>query len=154
MSGLFAPGLYAGGASRECALPSCGKYWGLRLGRWVRVQVLALPRGAIAGRMRCEGPGLSGAFWGPEVSLKDCAAFWGPVPDWGDKPPSISKARLLALGVNPVWADRVGTAAAALEDGEPKGFEPLSAEHHAAIGGIAPARGKVVDSLLPPPTSA
>lgn len=97
---------------------------------------------------------MSGAFWGPEVSLRDCAAFWGPVPDWGGTPPSIAKARLLALGVNPVWADRVGTTTAAQDDAEPEGFEPLSSEHHAAIGGGAPTRGKVVDSLLPPGSSA
>ncbi len=71
------PGLYAGVNSRGSALPSCGKYWGLRLGRWVRVKVLALPAGSFAGRMRCDGPGLGGNFWGPEVGLQDCAAFWG-----------------------------------------------------------------------------
>lgn len=83
--------------------PELGKYWGFRFGRWEKVKVTALAERGGTGSLLYAPIDKRGYPYAKAVALSNCAAFYGPMPAWGENPPKFSKAKLKAVGVSDHW---------------------------------------------------
>lgn len=100
------PALHSVGTLEHCPLPGTGKYWGLRLGNWVKVQVAGLPNNGGTGRLNFAPIDRRGYPFTNGGALSCCEVFWGPVKNWGDVAPRIGRDRLQAAGASKFWLNK------------------------------------------------
>lgn len=99
------PALYGTKPTNAPTVP--GKYWGFRLTDWYPVKITGLPSPAGGtGRLVYAPIDRRGYPYEQSAALSDCQAVWGPVKTWGNKPPQVEKAALLAVGVSEFWLRR------------------------------------------------